>query len=58
MGTDKILFRPVPVLKNGARLLPLEVVPVPGHGAQSFAQATPKRYVQTSARARGTSTGT
>ena len=29
-GTDKIVFRPVPVLRNGARVLPLEGVPVPG----------------------------
>ena len=35
MGTDKILFRPV----QGARVLPLEVVPVPGLGAQIFALA-------------------
>ena len=28
--TDKILFRPVPVPRNGARVLPLELVPVPG----------------------------
>ena len=39
MGTDKILFTPVPVPRNGARVLPLEVVPVPGHGAQIFARA-------------------
>ena len=31
MGTDKILFSLMP--RNGTRVLPLEVVPVPGHGA-------------------------
>ena len=31
MGTDKILFTPVPVPRNGARVLSLEAVPVPGH---------------------------
>ena len=50
MGTDKILFAPVPVPRNGARVLPLEVVPVPGHGAQIFARAPTKSSVQTSAR--------
>ena len=29
MRTDKIVFTPVPVPRNGARVLPLEVVPVP-----------------------------
>ena len=42
MGTDKILFRPVPVPRNGARVLPLEAVPVPGHDAQIFARAQTK----------------
>ena len=32
MGSDNILFRPVPVRRNDARVLPLEVVPVSGHG--------------------------
>ena len=59
MGTDKILFTPVPVPRNGARVLPLrEVVPVPGHGAQIFARAPTKSSVQTSARARELGTGT
>ena len=59
MGTDKILFTPVPVPRNGARVLPLEVVPVPGHGAQLFARAPTKSgSVQTSARAREPGTGT
>ena len=31
LGTDKIPSRPVAVSKNGARVLPLKVVPVPGH---------------------------
>ena len=47
MGSDKILFTPVPMPRNGARVLPLEVVPVPGHGAQIFAQALTKSSVQT-----------
>ena len=58
MGTDKILFTPVPVPRNGARVLPLKVVPVPGHGAQIFARAPTKSSVQTSARAREPGTGT
>ena len=45
MGTDKMLFTPVPVPRNGARVLPLEVVPVPGHGAQIFARAPIKSSV-------------
>ena len=56
MGTDKIMSTPVPVPRNGARVLPLEVVPVPG--AQIFAQAPTKSSVQTSARAREPGTGT
>ena len=56
MGTDKILFTPVP--RSGARVLPLEVMPVPGHGAQIFARAPTKSSVQTSARAREPDTGT
>ena len=55
---DKILFTPVPVPRNGARVLPLEVVAVPGHGAQIFARAPTKSSVQTSARAREPGTGT
>ena len=39
MGTDKMLFTPVPVPRNGARVLPLEEVPVPGHGAQTRSRA-------------------
>ena len=58
MRTDKILFTPVPVPRNGAQVLPLEVVPVRGHGAQIFARAPTKRSVQTSARAREPGTGT
>ena len=45
MGTDKILFTPVPMPRNGPRVQPLEVVPVPGHGAQIFARAPTKRSV-------------
>ena len=43
---------------NGARVLPLEAVAVPGHGAQIFARAPTKSFVQTSARAREPGTGT
>ena len=58
MGTDKILFIPVPVPRNGARVLLLEAVPVPGHGAQIFVRAPTKSFVQTSVHAQepGTST--
>ena len=38
--------------RNGARVLPFEVVAVLEHGAQIFARAPTKSYVQTSARAR------
>ena len=31
MGSNNILFRPVPVPRNDDRVLPLEVVPVSGH---------------------------
>ena len=58
MGTDKILFTPVPVPRNGARVLPLEVVPVPGHGDQIFVREPTKSSVQTNARAREPGTGT
>ena len=58
MGHEKILFTPVPVPRNGARVLPLEVVPVPGHGAQIFARAPTKSSVQTSTRAREPGMGT
>ena len=58
MGTDKILFTPVPVPRNGARVLPLEVVPGPGHVGQIFARAATKSSVQTSACARESGTGT
>ena len=58
MGTDKILFTPVPVPRNVARVLPLEAMPVPGHSAQIFALAPTKSSVQTSARAREPGTGT
>ena len=42
MGNDKILFRPVPVPGDGARVLSLEVLALPGHGAQNFARAPTK----------------
>ena len=47
-----MLFRPVSVPRNGIRVLPMEVVSVPGHGAQIFVRAASKSYVQTSPRAR------
>ena len=43
-GTGENLFRLVPL--HGARVLPLELVPVPGHGAQISARAPTKAYVQ------------
>ena len=51
-GTDKNLFRLVPVLGHGALVLLLELVPVPGHGAQISTRAPTKGYVQTGARAK------
>ena len=50
--TDKNLFRLVRVLGHGAQVLPLELEPVPEHGAKFSAQAPTKGYVQTGARAR------
>ena len=55
MGTDKIMFRPMP--RNGARVLPLEAVPMPGHFTQIFARAPTKSSVQTNARAQEPGTG-
>ena len=55
-GTDENLFRLVPVLGHSARVIPLELVPVPEHGAEISARATTKGYVQTRARALGTGT--
>ena len=54
-GTDENLFRLVPVLGHGARVLPLELAP--GHGAQTSARA-PTGYVQTGVRARALGTNT
>ena len=51
VGTDENLFRPVPVPGNSTRELPLELVPVPGHGAQICAWAPTKGYVQIGIRA-------
>ena len=55
--TDKNLFRLVCVLGHGAQVLPLELVPIPWHGAKFSAQAPTKGYVQTGARARGPGQG-
>ena len=57
-GTDENLFRLVPVLGHSVRVLPLELVPVPGHGAQISARAPMKGYVQTGAPAWAPGTGT
>ena len=54
-GNDESVFRQVPVPGKGARVLPLEVVPVV---LNFFARAPTKRYVQTSARSREPVTGT
>ena len=43
---DENLFRLVPVLGHGARVLPLELVAVPGDGAQISAREPTKGYVQ------------
>ena len=55
--TDENLFRLVPVSGHGSRVLPLELVPVPRHGAQISALAPTKGYVQTGARARAPGSG-
>ena len=57
-GTGENLFRLVPVLGHGARVLPLELVLLPGHGAQISARAPTKGYVQTGARALALPPGT
>ena len=49
-GTDENLFRLVPVSGHGAGVLPLELVPVPRHGAQISARVPTKGYVHTGAR--------
>ena len=41
-GTEENLFRLVPVPRHCARVLPLELVPVPGHGAQITARTPAK----------------
>ena len=43
------------MLGHGARVLHLELMSVPGHGAQICARAPIKGYVQTGARARALS---
>lgn len=43
MGTDKILFRPVSVCRNSAHVVLLEIVPVPGYGAQSLQSLCTKK---------------
>ena len=52
MGRDENLFKLVLVPRHGARVLPLMLVPVPGHGAKISARAPTKGYVQNGARAR------
>ena len=44
-------------VRHGARVPPLELVPVPGHGAQMCARAPTKGYVQTRAHAQAPGTG-
>ena len=68
-GTDGNQFRPVSVLGHGARVLPLEsvpvpglsarelpleLVPVPGHGVQICARASTKGYLVARAPSPGT----
>ena len=53
-GIDETLFRLVPVLRHGARVLPLGLVPVLGHGAQVLPLElvyVPRHGAQISARA-------
>ena len=47
MGTDENLFRLVRLPGYGERVLPPDLVPVPGHGAQICAWVPTKGYVQT-----------
>ena len=47
---DENLFRLLPVPGPSARVLPVELMPVPEHGAQNCVWAPTKGYVQTSAR--------
>ena len=49
MGTDERLFRLVRRPGHGVGVLPLEQVPVPGHGSQISARVPTKGYVQTGA---------
>ena len=51
MGTEKNLFRILSLPGHGAQVLPLELVPMSGHGAQISARAPTKGYVQTGANA-------
>ena len=46
-GTDENLFSQEPMLGHGAQVLPLKLVPVPGHGALICAGAPTKGFVQT-----------
>ena len=48
-GADENLFRLVFMLGHGTRVLPLELVPVPWHGAQISARTPTKGYVQAGA---------
>ena len=48
-GTDENLLTLVTVPKHGARILPLELVPMPGYGAQISAREPTKGFVQTGA---------
>ena len=45
------------MLGHGARVLPLELVPVPGHGAQISAWAPTEGFVQTGAHTLAPGTG-
>ena len=44
VGPRWIQWNPEMVPRNGARVLPSEVVPVPGHSAQIFARARKKGH--------------
>ena len=57
-GTEENLFRLVLVPRYDARVLPPELVPFPGRGAQITARAPTKGYVQTGTRAWRPGTGT
>ena len=56
-GTDESVFRHFAVPGNGAQVLTYGVVPMPRHGAEIFAGALTKSFVQICSRSREPGTG-